>query len=189
MCSCPARLLWFSLFAIMGRALALPWSWTMASLFLWPGRQLKETPIREASISRVGPRGHAQVRLLFMSAKPIKTLQPTSLTPTCPALMQFREEFLPEPKSRRGDKFKHSLNRRVSIIVLMPLSMHWIKKQSIDLFFFDKTGNVHNGKWNQVCQTNSDHLAAVTTPKDRSTRRIVSRPPGYFAWKHGSKKN
>lgn len=124
MCSCPARLLWFSLFAIMGRALALPWSRTMASLFLWPGRQLKETPIREASISRVGPRGHAQVRLLFMSAKPIKTLQPMSLTPTCPALVQFREEFLPEPKSHRGDKLKHSLNRRVSIIVLMPLSMH-----------------------------------------------------------------
>lgn len=107
MCSCPARLLWFSFFAIMGRALALPWSRTMASLFLWPGRQLKETPIREASISRVGPRGHAQVRLLFMSAKPIKTPQPTSLTPTCPALVQFREEFLPEPKSHRGDKFKH----------------------------------------------------------------------------------
>lgn len=135
MCSCPARLLWFSLFAIMGRALALPWSRTMASLFLWPGRQLKETPIREASISRVGPRGHAQVRLLFMSAKPIKTLQPTSLTPTCPALEQFREEFLPEPKSHRGDKFKHSLNRRVSIIVF-DAHFYALNSKSINRFFF-----------------------------------------------------
>lgn len=54
----------------------------MAPLFPWPGRQLKETPIREGPISGVSTRGHAQVRLLFMSAKPIKTLQPTSLTPT-----------------------------------------------------------------------------------------------------------
>lgn len=49
---------------------------TMAPLFPSLGRLLKETPIREASISGVRPRGHAQVQLLFMSAKPIKTLQP-----------------------------------------------------------------------------------------------------------------
>lgn len=72
----------------------------MAPLFPWPGRLLKETPIREASISGVRPRGHAQVRLLFMSAKPIKTLQPTSLTPTRLALWQTEEEFLLELKSQ-----------------------------------------------------------------------------------------
>lgn len=72
----------------------------MAPLFPWPGRLLKETPIREASISGVRPRGHAQVRLLFMSAKPMKTLQPTSLTPTRLALWQTEEEFLLELKSQ-----------------------------------------------------------------------------------------
>lgn len=66
----------------------------MAPLFSLPGRLLKETPIREASISGVRPRGHAQVRLLFMSAKPIKTLQPTWLTPTCLAHGQAEEELL-----------------------------------------------------------------------------------------------
>lgn len=72
----------------------------MAPLFPWPGRLLKETPIREASISGVRPRGHTQVRLLFMSAKPMKTLQPTSLTPTRLALWQTEEEFLLELKSQ-----------------------------------------------------------------------------------------
>lgn len=72
----------------------------MAPLFPRPGRLLKETPIREASISGVRPRGHAQVRLLFMSAKPIKTLQPTSLTPTRLALWRTKEELLLELKSQ-----------------------------------------------------------------------------------------
>lgn len=54
---------------------------TMTSLFPSLGCLLKETPIREASISEVRLKGHTQVRLLFMSAKPIKTLQP----PTRPA--------------------------------------------------------------------------------------------------------
>ncbi|KAA8582307.1 hypothetical protein FQN60_009047 [Etheostoma spectabile] len=71
----------------------------MAPLFPWPGRLLKETPIREESISGVRPRGHAQVRLLFMSEKPMKTLQPTLLTPTRLALWQTEEEFLLELKT------------------------------------------------------------------------------------------
>lgn len=69
-----------ALCTLMGRALASPPPQptpdlrTMAALFHRPGCQLKETPIREASISGVRLRGHAQVRLLFTSAKPTKTL-------------------------------------------------------------------------------------------------------------------
>lgn len=83
-----------------GESIGFPWPRTMAPLFPWPGCQLKETPIREASISGVRLRGHTQVRLLFMSAKPIKTLQPPLLTPTCLALWQIEEEFLHELKSQ-----------------------------------------------------------------------------------------
>lgn len=81
----------------------------MAPLFSLPGRLLKETPIREASISRVRPRGHAQVRLLFMSAKPIKTLQPTWLTPTCLAHWQAEEERLLKVKPHTQSKFRAQL--------------------------------------------------------------------------------
>lgn len=106
--SCPARLPWFfspCLNTIMGRALALPRPWTMVPVFPWPGRQLKETPIRDASISGVALRGHAQVRLLFMSAKPIKTPQPTSLTPTCPAgsPCRLKRKSVPEQRVRQTE--------------------------------------------------------------------------------------
>lgn len=71
-----------TLCTLMGRALASSGLWTMAPLFHPPGRQLKETPIREAPISGVRLQGHAQVRLLFTSVKPTKTPQPGMLAPS-----------------------------------------------------------------------------------------------------------
>lgn len=73
--------------------------WTMAPLFHRPGRQLKETPIREAPISEVRLRGHAQVRLLFMSVKPTKTPQPRTRASSQSPHGQLKGSFCQNQKS------------------------------------------------------------------------------------------
>lgn len=89
----------YTLFTLMGRVLASPGLRTMAPLFHRPGSQLKETPIREASISGVRLRGHAQVRLLFTSVKPTKTLQPRTWAPPRPPLSRSKRRFCQSQKS------------------------------------------------------------------------------------------